>query len=38
MNPIRSRGFDTMDFVTESREIGGENGWGDDNPFHEVME
>jgi hypothetical protein len=31
MNPIRACGFDAMDFVTESREIGGENGWGDDD-------
>jgi hypothetical protein len=38
MNPIRACHFDTMDFVTELREIGSENGWGDDHSFHEVME
>jgi hypothetical protein len=27
-----------MDFVTESREIGGQNGWGDDYSSHGLME
>src|ERR1044072_6242036 len=34
MNPIRACRFDTMDFITESRKIGGENGWSDDDFVH----
>jgi hypothetical protein len=38
MNPICACRFNTMDFVAESREIGGKNGRGDDHFFHGVME
>jgi hypothetical protein len=38
MNPICACRFDATDFVTESREIGGKNGWGDDDSLHRVME
>jgi hypothetical protein len=34
MNPIRACRFDAMDFITESRKIGSENGWGDDDSVH----
>src|SRR5437870_13064362 len=34
MNPIGACSFDTMDFVTEPREIGGKNGRGDDDSLH----
>jgi hypothetical protein len=38
MNPIGACGFDAMDFVAESREVGGKNGRGDDHSSHGVME
>jgi hypothetical protein len=38
VNPISPRGLHPLDFVTESREIGGQNGRGDDYSFHRVME
>jgi hypothetical protein len=38
VNPIRACRFDAIDFVSESREIGGKNGRGDDHSFHGVME
>jgi hypothetical protein len=38
VDPIGARGLHPMDFVTESREIGGQNGWGDDHSSHEVTE
>ena len=34
MDPICACGFDAMDFVTESREIGGKNGRSNDDSFH----
>src|SRR5690348_12962173 len=34
MNPIRACGFDALDFISESGEIGGKNGWGDDDVLH----
>src|SRR6266404_5514025 len=34
VNPIRACGFDAMNFVTESREIGGKNGRGDNDSLH----
>src|SRR4029077_14956696 len=34
MNPIGACGFDPMDFVTESREIGGKNGRSNNDFFH----
>jgi hypothetical protein len=34
MDPICACAFDAMDFVTKSREIGGKNGRGDDDPLH----
>src|ERR1051326_1453254 len=34
MNPISASGLNAMDFVTESGEIGGENGWSDDDLLH----
>src|SRR5439155_24131332 len=34
MDPICACGFDAMDFVIKSREIGGKNGRGDDDPLH----
>jgi hypothetical protein len=37
MDPICACGFDAMDFVTESREIGGKNGGGDDD-LHLIVE
>jgi hypothetical protein len=38
VNPIGAGGFHPMDFVTESREIGGQNRWGDDYSSHGLME
>jgi hypothetical protein len=38
MDPIGACGLYAMDFVTESREIGGQNRWGDDYSSHGLME
>jgi hypothetical protein len=38
VDPIGASDLHPMDFVTESREVGGENGWGDDYSSHGVME
>jgi hypothetical protein len=38
VDPISPRGLHPMDFVTESREIGSQNGWGDDYSSHRAME
>src|SRR5260370_32133092 len=36
MNPICGCRFNTMNFVAESREISGKNGWGDDDSLHQT--
>jgi hypothetical protein len=38
VDPIGACGLHPIDFVTESREIGGQNGWSDDYSSHGVME
>jgi hypothetical protein len=34
MNPICAGVFDSMDFFTEMREIGGKNRWCNDDSLH----
>jgi hypothetical protein len=38
VNPISAGGFHPMDFVTQSRELGGQNRWSDDYSSHGLME
>jgi hypothetical protein len=38
MDPIGACGLYAMNLVTKSREIGGQNGWGDDYSSHGLME